>query len=600
MIAIEFLKDDIKHRYPPTDIGTSNLFIDSFKDELLYCAEKNTWFVWNGKVWAIDCMLKRNEMIKKLAFYCKQYIFSKADDESKQKLLEYYSKLNSKNFRDIILKDSMSIAPVSATDFNKDKYLFNCRNGTYDFRTKQFKSHDRNDMITDISNVKYDQNAECPRFEKYLLEVMENSTEKIDYLMKIAAYCMTGDTTQECFFILYGDKTRNGKGTFVGTMTHLAGTYAETLRPAAITRKQQGGASSNATPEIAKLVNSRMVNVNELEDNMLLDVALMKTLTGGDTMAARQLYEKEFNFVPQFKIVINTNVLPKMTDDTIFNSDRVHILSFDRYFEKTERDMGLKDKLKSEVSGIFNWIVMYWDKLQREGFIIPRQSQQVIKDYHLMSNNIMAFIKERLYPNKSAYEKVSEVYQEYTYWCEESGYHTLGKKTFKERIARKGAIFTGKERHKNSDGESENTFWMNGFSLSPPKNEQIQVDSIINTGTKKSTANDSPTDPPREQINKAVVHNYAQSCIIIHKDTDEYREALAVFSDNSQQETAEKNYKNATETGGIKLGQNTEKVEQIGSKIKEGKNEPKNDLDDIDPYGQKMADLTSIADEIPY
>ena len=146
--------------------------------KLLYCADSDLWYVWNGKVWEIDCMLKRNEMIKKLAFYCKQYIFTKADDDQKQKLLEYYNKLNDKTFRDKIIKDSMSVAPVKATIFNQDKYLFNCRNGTYNFITKQFREHDRKDYITDLANVKYDPSADCPRFEQYLSEVMQNDTER--------------------------------------------------------------------------------------------------------------------------------------------------------------------------------------------------------------------------------------------------------------------------------------------------------------------------------------------------------------------------------------------------------------------------------------
>ena len=560
MISVNFLDKEIKHRYPPTDIGTSNLFIDSFKDELLYCADSDLWYVWNGKVWEIDCMLKRNEMIKKLAFYCKHVIFTKADDDQKQKLLEYYNKLNDKTFRDKIIKDSMSIAPVKATIFNKEKYLFNCRNGTYDFITKQFREHDRKDYITDLANVKYDPSADCPRFEQYLSEVMQNDTEKIDYLMKIAAYCLTGDTSRECFFILYGDKTRNGKGTFVSTMTHIAGTYAQTLRPAAITRKNINTTSSNATPEIAKLVNARMVNVNELEDGMMLDVALMKTLTGGDTMSARHLYKEEFDYIPKFKIVINTNVLPRMTDDSIFNSDRIHILSFDKHFELAERDTGLKDKLKREASGIFNWILLYWDKLQREGFKIPKQSEKVIEEYHLASNNIMAYTQERLYEDSNTYEKVKDIYDDYDWWCGENGYYAVGKKIFKERIARLGALFTGKERHKNRNGESENTFWMRGYSLIPPK--------------------------PKTQ-------NYAEQCNFMHIPKSEIE---GIFTDETDGKTDKKQEKQAgtnAETGGTNSNGHAEKAEKIKTQEKTPKNTAENENAIVD-------NLPQIVDNLPY
>ena len=51
---------------------------------------------------------------------------------------------------------------------------------------------------------------------------------------------------------------------------------------------------------------------------MLFDVALLKTLLGRDSITARHLYEREFEFVPQFKLFINTNYLPVIQDDRAF------------------------------------------------------------------------------------------------------------------------------------------------------------------------------------------------------------------------------------------------------------------------------------------
>ena len=467
MIDIDFLKKGNRTKYAQSDIGTSNLFIDSFRDELLYCADIDTWYVWSGKNWEIDCMLMRYQFIKQLAFYCNQYIFTNASSEKQSTLLKYYGKLTDKNFRDRILKDSMSIKPVKSNSFNRFKFLFNCQNGTYDFNKNTFKNHDRTDLLTDISNVTYDASARCDLFNKYLDEVMENKEDKIDYLMKIASYCLTGDTSRECFFVLYGDKTRNGKGTFVSTIANLAGSYSNTLRAAAITRKQINSGASNATPEIAKLISSRMVNINELEDGMMLDISLIKTLTGGDTMTARKLYKDEVEFVPQFKLLINTNTLPRMTDDSIFKSDRIHILCFDRHFERIERDLHLKDKLKLETSGIFNLLVYYYGQLNKSGFIIPKDSQEVVDKYHLNSNNVMQFVADNMNKDTRSYEKTSVVYRSYQNWCEENGYHPLGKKTFKERMERLDFFFTDKEYHKTNEGLGETTYWAKGYSLTP-------------------------------------------------------------------------------------------------------------------------------------
>lgn len=453
------------------DVGTSNLFIDSFADELVYCADVCDWFYWTGKNWERDTILKRNEMIKELYKYAISYIFKqKLDIDKQSELLKYYNKLADKNLRDKIIKDAMSIQPIKSNIFDSHKLLFNCQNGTYDFETEQFRAHDKNDYLTDISNVVYDKTAIAPRFLQYLDEVMENDKTKIDYLLKLSAYCLTGDTSRECFIVFYGDKTRNGKGTFVSTLIHLTGTYAQTLKSSSITRKQLNSGGTGATPDIAKLKHARIANINEIEDGMQLDVALMKEITGGDTMTARFLYKEEFDFRPQFKPIINTNVLPKMSDDSIFKSDRIQLLCFDRHFELGERDIHLKEKLQNEISGIFNIIAPYYKKLQTEGFILPDSTQKTLEQYKLNSNNVMAFVKDILFESKNSMEKASDLYKKYTEWCEQEGLMKQAQKNFKEKITRLGATYCEKGYGKNDNNESGNAIWVKGFTLTQSKN----------------------------------------------------------------------------------------------------------------------------------
>lgn len=472
MKEIKFLKD--KQNYPPDDIGISKLFVDCYSDEIVYCKDVG-WFIWNGKIWERDAREggKVNELIKDFATYCTKEIFvnPELDLDQKEKLNKTYSKLLNKKYRDSILKDSMSIKPVEISIFDNHKWLFNCQNGTYDFKRKIFRDFDKSDYLTDISNVIYDKNADCPRFNRYLDEVMNNDSSKIDYLLKIASYCLTGDTSRECFFILYGDKTRNGKGTFVSTLTYLMGSYAKTVNAASITKKTVNTGGGNASPDLAKLRKARLANVNEIEDNMMLDIAKVKEMTGGDTMTARFLYKEEFEYIPQFKILINTNVLPKMSEDSIFRSDRLHLICFDRHFEPDERDLSLKDRLKAEVSGIFNLLVKYYDKLNSEGFIMPESTKQTIEQYQFNSNNVLLFVKEKLYEDKQSWETIAEVYKTYTDWCVENGLSQMAKKTFKERIARCGAVINdGLARHTTSAGENKvSRDWIKGFALNKQK-----------------------------------------------------------------------------------------------------------------------------------
>lgn len=479
---------DFIEKYPADDIGISQLFIDIFCDELVYC-QNSGWYIWNGKIWQKDAKDggKAHEMIKKMARYCLKKIDSNPNltTDTRDALNKKYSKLLGKKYRDTILSDAMSVAPVELSKFNQHKYLFNCKNGTYDFKRKIFRDFDKSDYLTDISNVYYDETATCPRFMQYLNEVMEDEQhqvdeQKIDYLLKIAAYCLTGDTSRECFFIFYGDRTRNGKGTFVSTLTYLLGSYCQTLNASSITKKQFNTGGSNASPDFAKLKNTRLANVNEIEDGTLLDIAKMKELTGGDTITARFLYKEEFDYVPQFKILINTNVLPKMSEDSIFRSNRLHLVSFDRHFEVSERDLQLKDKLKTEVSGIFNVLVRYYEKLNQEGFIMPKSTIEAIEQYQYNSNNVLLFTKEQLYVDKQCWETMTDIYNKYTKWCEDNGLSQMAKKTFKERLSKCGAIIEDKlARHTNSKKENKvDRCWIKGYSIVKPMAQQVELTEI--------------------------------------------------------------------------------------------------------------------------
>ena len=82
-------------------------------------------------------------------------------------------------------------------------------------------------------------------------------------------------------------------------------------------------------------------------------------MTGRDTISARFLHQSEFQFTPCFKLICNTNYLPIVSDTTIFKSDRVQVISFDRHFTESEQDKTLKNKLStgSALSGILKIVV---------------------------------------------------------------------------------------------------------------------------------------------------------------------------------------------------------------------------------------------------
>lgn len=138
-------------------------------------------------------------------------------------------------------------------------------------------------------------------------------------------------------FILYGATSRNGKGTAMETFLKIMGDYGKTSNPDMLAAKFRGGNTGGPSEEVARLVGSRFVNISEPEKKITFNAALVKRMTGNDTINARFLNENSFDFVPVFKIFINTNYLPNVNDMTLFQSGRLKIIPFNRHFEEGEQ-----------------------------------------------------------------------------------------------------------------------------------------------------------------------------------------------------------------------------------------------------------------------
>ena len=277
-------------------------------------------------------------------------------------------------------------------------------------------------MLSIVSGVNYDPNARSELWERVVNDVMENDSEKAVYLQKALGYGLTGDTSEECFFLLYGATTRNGKGTLSETYRTMQGGYGRATRPETITQKDK--ANSNApTEDIARLAGARSVNISELGKQMVLSSALVKTLTGRDTINARFLNENSFEFVPQFKLFVNTNYLPKVTDPTIFDSGRVKVIPFNRHFTENEQDKSLKKKLTSakNLSGILNWCLDGLWLMREAGFDPPTAVQAATASYRRDSDKIARFVDEMMEPDITGEIRTEDAYRAYQEWCTRNG-----------------------------------------------------------------------------------------------------------------------------------------------------------------------------------
>jgi putative DNA primase/helicase len=318
--------------------------------------------------------------------------------------------------------------------FDRDKVLLNCHNGTFNLQTMVLQPHAPSDFITKMCNVKYAEGEVCERWEQFVHEVMSGDMETARFLQKALGYSLSGDTSHECFFVLHGSKTRNGKSTLMETVGNILGAYARTVQPQTLSRRSNDG--SVASPDTARLKGARLVKTSELERRMALNTALIKQLTGGDTYTARFLHENPVEFLPQFKIFMNTNHLPHAEDDTVFTSGRIKLVPFDRHFEAEEQDKGLK-KLFSQgkhKSGILNWLLHGYQLLQAEGLEASPRMMAALAAYRKrackIAFNAGVFINEILIPAEGQRVKTSVLYDIFALLARDNGWELMSRPAF--------------------------------------------------------------------------------------------------------------------------------------------------------------------------
>lgn len=440
---LEELHPELNPRYKNGDLGKGRLFADIFKDVARFVPERKKWYIYDGIRWGADVGgLKAMELAKDLADALTVYSTKIKDEATRNFFIDtFVKKWIQRSARNIYISDAESVYPVPMERFDSDIYLFNVQNGTIDLRDRSFREHKADDFITKLAPVDYIPSATSDRYAQFVDEIMSHDSDKAKYLQKSLGYSLTGDTRFECMFFYYGETTRNGKGTLMESVLQVYGDYGIAVRPETIAIKPSAN-SQNPTEDIARLAGIRFANISEPSRGLLLNAAQVKNMTGNDTLNARFLHENSFDFRPQFKLYVNTNYLPVITDMTVFTSNRVLIIPFDRHFEEWEQDKGLKAEFKKpEVqSAILNWLLDGYYLLMDEGFQPPQSVVDATASYFHESDKISQFAEDMLIEDASAEVRTSVVYDHYKYWCENNGCYSENSRNFNQELRKFGNV----------------------------------------------------------------------------------------------------------------------------------------------------------------
>jgi putative DNA primase/helicase len=282
---------------PCTDLGNAERLVRLFGDRIRFVPQWG-WLVWDGERWARD---NGNQRITELAEETVRQIYREAaeaqDPEERAKLAKWAIASESRQRITAMIDLAAPMCLASPEEFDADDWLLNLENGVLNLRTLEFLPHDPNLKLTKLAPVTYDPNADCPKWKAFLQRIFNNNERLIRFVQRAVGYSLTGSTREQCLFFLHGTGA-NGKSTFLEVIRALLGDYAVTTDFSTFVADRK----SSVRNDIARLHSARLVTAIEVGEGKRFAEELIKTLTGGDTVAARFLYREFFEFKPRFKV----------------------------------------------------------------------------------------------------------------------------------------------------------------------------------------------------------------------------------------------------------------------------------------------------------
>ncbi len=401
------------------DLGNADIFIRLCGEDFRFISQWKMWLWWNGTCWQRDAegeLRQSAERIpQELMKQAKTLMQAGVEDGPKA----YRWALQSGEAHRLASVDSVLRWRLQLADSELDKQPFKLATGSgvLDLTNASSTEGKRGDWLTRGTSVHYNARATCPRFDAFLAEIMLGDTEMIDYLWRVLGYCLTGDTSERAFFILHGIG-RNGKTTFVEVLHALLDNYAQTAKfTTFLTKSVTGGAND----DIAHLAGARVVIASEAEESQKLDAAVVKTLTGSDTVRARFLYSNEFEFRPAFKLFLVTNHIPKINDGSQALWDRLHYIPFEYRVAEDHTDKLLGLKLLGELEGILAKAVEGCLEWQRGGLRPPAKVIKAVEELRDDMDPVGEALKTLVEPSVNGKLVHARLYEAYVSWCRANG-----------------------------------------------------------------------------------------------------------------------------------------------------------------------------------
>ena len=398
-------------------------YLVTVADQVLALAERNQWGLCrnNGLMYAFNSAYWKALPEDEVKAFLGRAAERMGVDKYDARLGEFQEKLYRQFF---------SAAYLSAPEADRELTKINLANGTFHISTtgQQLQPFDRADFLRHQLPFAYDPTAKAPLFHAFLNKVQPDEDSRrllAEYLGYIFVHSST--LKLEKVLLLFGSGA-NGKSVFHEIVTALLG--KENVSHYSLQSLTNEPAYSRAH------LGNKLVNYAS-EINGKLESNVFKQLASGEAVEARLPYGQPFIMTDYAKLIFNCNELPADVEHTPAYFRRFLVVPFNVTIPEAEQNKQLApDIIRSELSGVFNWVLDGLRRLLVQGrFTDCEAVRQAVEAYKVQSDSVRSFLDEYEYQKDTERTTARKLlYGEYKAYCQEDGYRPVHSKNFAKRL----------------------------------------------------------------------------------------------------------------------------------------------------------------------
>jgi putative DNA primase/helicase len=397
-------------------------------EDARFVAAWGRWlFFVDGRVWRFDDTLLHMTRARE---FLRDKADALADQDSRAKELRRADTVA----RIVGMARSNETQAAVVDQWDADPWLLGTPDGTLDLRTGTLRPALPEDYITKSTAVAPAPPGAVPElWLRTLRRITGDDAELLAYLQRFFGYSLTGLTREHCFPFGFGTGA-NGKTVTVNTASGVMGDYACTI-PTEVLMVSQ---NERHPTELARLRGVRLAIGSETEEGKRWAEARIKSLTGGEPIAARFMRQDFFEFMPTFKLFVVGNHRPSLRGVDEAMRRRLHLIPFTVTIPPAERDPDLPQKLRAEWPAILRWMVdgaLLW---QRDGLNPPDSVRAATDDYLSAEDAFSLWIEECAEPDPAAWESSGSLFASWKRWAEAAGEFSGGQKRFVQLLQERG------------------------------------------------------------------------------------------------------------------------------------------------------------------